>query len=467
MGTHVTEESWFGRIGGAIKGILFGGLLAILSVPLLFWNEGRAVRTAKGLKEGASVVVDIQPESVDPANDGKFVHLSGDTSTSESLQDHDFAVSYDGIRLTRNVETYQWHENSDTRTEKKLGGGKRRTTEYTYEKGWHKGLIDSTEFDEPDHKNPTQTLFAEQVRQANDVRVGEFRLPDSLIDMIRDEQAYKIEAANIPEALRQRAVIRNDGENGQATLYIAAETAVSSTPAGAASEASPDPNRETPTENKPVSEEDQEVLDLIAPHVQDTATTENASAEDTTKQATSQSATVSRDPSVDPQIGDVRVWFTTTPVGPVSLLSQQTGNGFSPFETHYGTTIHTLENGIISSAEMIAHAESANRVMTWAIRAGGSFIMFLGLVLILRPLAVVADVLPFLGSLVGFGSMLIAGLLTIAGATTVIAIAWIVYRPLLGISLLVVAAIALYLIFSRGKKRRGGGPETLTASDLA
>ena len=55
--TEVTEESWFSRLGGAFKGILTGIVLFILAIPLLFWNEGRAVRRAAALKQGAASVV--------------------------------------------------------------------------------------------------------------------------------------------------------------------------------------------------------------------------------------------------------------------------------------------------------------------------------------------------------------------------------------------------------------------------
>jgi hypothetical protein len=40
-----SRESWFGRIGGAIKGVLVGLTLFLVAFPILFWNEGRAVRT--------------------------------------------------------------------------------------------------------------------------------------------------------------------------------------------------------------------------------------------------------------------------------------------------------------------------------------------------------------------------------------------------------------------------------------
>ena len=51
--TSVTSTSWLGRIGQAFMGVLIGFLLIPLSIVLLFWNEGRAIKTARGLDEGA------------------------------------------------------------------------------------------------------------------------------------------------------------------------------------------------------------------------------------------------------------------------------------------------------------------------------------------------------------------------------------------------------------------------------
>ena len=47
--SEITSESWFGRLASAIKGVLIGIVLFVIAFPLLWWNEGRAVRTAKGL----------------------------------------------------------------------------------------------------------------------------------------------------------------------------------------------------------------------------------------------------------------------------------------------------------------------------------------------------------------------------------------------------------------------------------
>ncbi len=41
---EVSRQSWFSRLGDAVKGIVFGVVLVGLSLAVLFWNEGRAVK---------------------------------------------------------------------------------------------------------------------------------------------------------------------------------------------------------------------------------------------------------------------------------------------------------------------------------------------------------------------------------------------------------------------------------------
>ncbi len=72
--------------------------------------------------------------------------------------------------------------------------------------------------------------------------------------------------------------------------------------------------------------------------------------------------------------------------------------------------------------------------------------------MLVRPLRVVADVLPFFGNLVGMASGLIMFLVAGVVSTVTIAIAWLFYRPLLGIGLLVVAG-GLVALIVRAKRR--------------
>ena len=71
--TQVTSTSWIARLGKSILGVLIGIVLIIAAIVLLFWNEGRAVTTARSLAEGSRAVVEVGSASVDPANDGKLI----------------------------------------------------------------------------------------------------------------------------------------------------------------------------------------------------------------------------------------------------------------------------------------------------------------------------------------------------------------------------------------------------------
>src|SRR3989344_2280935 len=113
--TVTTSTSWFSRLGSSVKNIFFGLLLVIGSIVLLFWNEGRAVKTDQSLKEGASSVVSVSSEKKDPANEGKLIHFSGLAKTPSVLTDVDFGVGGSALKLRRIVEVYQWEENANSK----------------------------------------------------------------------------------------------------------------------------------------------------------------------------------------------------------------------------------------------------------------------------------------------------------------------------------------------------------------
>ncbi|MEP6565361.1 MAG: TMEM43 family protein, partial [Mesorhizobium sp.] len=158
---EVTSVSWFGRIKRAVGGVVVGLLLVVLMVIGLFWNEGRAVQTARSLAEGSGAVVSVGADSVDAANDGKLVHVSGPVTASDGLADPDFGIAAQGLRLSRTAEMYQWKEESKSETTKKLGGGEETVTTYSYSKVWDDSQIDSSDFKKPDgHQNPPMAIHS-------------------------------------------------------------------------------------------------------------------------------------------------------------------------------------------------------------------------------------------------------------------------------------------------------------------
>src|SRR5687768_7217856 len=95
--------------------VVIGILMMIGALPMLFWNEGRAVRTAESLGEGRGAAVSVSSEKVDPAKEGKLVHTMGRAKTADTVSDPVFGVSANAIALRRKVEMYQWKETSESR----------------------------------------------------------------------------------------------------------------------------------------------------------------------------------------------------------------------------------------------------------------------------------------------------------------------------------------------------------------
>ena len=143
----------------AVAGAMLGGVLSIASFPTLFLNEGRAVKTARSLQEGAASVVSIDGNQVDPSCEGKFVHLSGEARTDETLTDDVFGVEVNAIRLIRSVEMYQWKELEEKVT-RKVDGKSKTETRFAYEKIWADSPLDSSKYHEPSgHENPASFPF--------------------------------------------------------------------------------------------------------------------------------------------------------------------------------------------------------------------------------------------------------------------------------------------------------------------
>ena len=215
--TEVTSTSWFARLGQAIVGVLIGFIFIVVSIGVLFWNEGRAIRTAQGLAEGAGIVRSVPADRADPANDGRLIHVSGMLSTAGPVSDPDFAMRVRGVRLDRHVEVYQWKEETHSESRTRLGGGEERTTTYKYVRTWSDKPIDSDRFKEPrGHTNPVMT-YQSRESLAPGTRLGAFAVPESLLRGFGEARRLAATDAQV-NALQNRVikpVTVNDG-----TLYV-------------------------------------------------------------------------------------------------------------------------------------------------------------------------------------------------------------------------------------------------------
>ena len=184
---EVTKTSYGTRLGNSLKGIVTGLVLFVAATVILWWNEGRAVKTAKMLKAAETECVDVASvASLDPALEGQLIHATAVAKTDEILTDPDYGVSVNAIRLVRDVEYYQWVEHSTSETKDKIGGGQETTTTYTYSKEWVSGPIDSGSFKDPEYqgKNYVRTTVPDRTVTAQKVDFGAYVLPPALVGAI-------------------------------------------------------------------------------------------------------------------------------------------------------------------------------------------------------------------------------------------------------------------------------------------
>ena len=113
-----------------------------------------------------------------------------------------------------------------------------------------------------------------------------------------------------------------------------------------------------------------------------------------------------------PRIGDLRISFRLAPGGPTSIVARQAGTGFAEYQTKAGDALLMVRPGTMSAADMFAAAQRENRILTWLLRLAGVFAMFLGFMLILNPLVIVADVVPFIGNILSAGAGIVSLVLT-------------------------------------------------------
>lgn len=150
-----------------------------------------------------------------------------------------------------------------------------------------------------------------------------------------------------------------------------------------------------------------------------------------------------------PQVGDMKLDYTRTDLSEASLVGKQQGDTLVPYPTSNGRTILLADSGNKPAKDMFDQAQAENVLLTWIIRVAGLFAIFIGFTMSMSIFGVVGDVIPFIGSIVRFGTGIIALILTLIIGPVVIAIGWFAYRPVLALAIIgagvLIAAGIIYL----------------------
>lgn len=150
-----------------------------------------------------------------------------------------------------------------------------------------------------------------------------------------------------------------------------------------------------------------------------------------------------------PQVGDLRITYSRADLKDASFVGMQQGERIGNYTTTNGREIFLSAAGTVTAADMFKDAQSENTIITWLVRAGGILLMFIGFSMAFSLLSVIGDVIPFVGSIIGFGTTFLAFIMAVVIGPIIIAIGWFAYRPLLSIGIigagLLVGGLVWYL----------------------
>jgi len=392
---ETTTTSYGKRLTGSLKGIASGFIMFIIGTIVLFWNEGNFVKTKKSIQEAEGNVELVSDVSnIDPSLNGKLIHATAFANTDETLTDDLFGVNETAISIHRKVEYYQYKENSHSTTKDKIGGGQETVTTYTYEKEWISFPVSSESFKDPEYQysNFVLTTVEDKSIQAQNVSFGAYKLPKFIVSSISGKVPADVKLEKTELQQWQKVILEK---------YSSMRLPTDSTP------------------KQMVHINGNVVYFGQSPNVAN--------------------------------IGDVRVTITKTMPADISIIAKVNGSTFEEYHAKNGKTFSKVAMGTVSADNMFADAHSSNTKWTWVLRLLGIFLVIGGLRSMFSILPTLFKVLPFLGNIVGAGVGLVCWVLGIAWSLIFIAIAWLWYRPIIGIILLAVAVAGIWYLKKKSK----------------
>ena len=389
--TETTTTGYGSRITNSLKGILTGFLLLIAGTILLWWNEGRAVKTAKSIKNAVEQTTPVADLSTyNQALNGQMICASGFAKTDDYVSDPFFGIGETAIRIERKVEFFQWVEHSQSKTEDKVGGKQETTTTYTYSKAWTSSPINSSDFKDSEYQNKNFVVMGNMESadfQAKNVTVGAYILPEGMISSISGSEpiAVNLPADKIADLNKTVAQTLSKGDS----------------------------------------------LNFVT--------------------VTNNQIYLGENPN-NPAIGDIKITFTKVMPTTVTIWARVVNNTFEHYvDAKHGKGVGGLYMGTRSLDSLQEQAESNNNFMTWLLRIVGFLLVFFGFKGLFGLLIAILKVLPFLANIANVAVSIVCGVVGFAWSLIIIAIAWLFYRPVLAIALIAVV-VALFIFLSKRSK---------------
>ena len=445
---ETTTTGYGTRVGNSFKAIGTGILLFCAGTALLWWNEGRAVKTEDMLNEVGKNYVEMEnPNKKDASLEGELICGTAMATTEDSLVDKDFGVGAKAISLKRTTEYYQWVEHVKETKKDKLGGSEEVTREYTYTKSWVSSPVQSSEFKDPayQNKNMVLTTVEDDQQYAENVSFGAYKLNESLIKSISSREDMEL-------AIAEDLLKQFDGSTKAAyERFYGVQKSNTQQPAQqpAQTTAIPDSVRAMlPDSVKAQLDSIQAVNDSIAKAME-------AAQNKKDLEYVHQAGNVlyfGRVPG-SPEVGDVRVTFEKVVPAKVTVMAVVDGDTFKPYKAKNGKRYQTLRMGKKSGDEIVDADKDANTMFTWILRLIGCLMVIGGLKGIFGFVETILKVVPFIAGIFGWGVGIVCTVIGVVWSLIIIALAWLFYRPLLGISLLILAGFLVWVFAFKGKDK--------------
>ena len=154
----------------------------------------------------------------------------------------------------------------------------------------------------------------------------------------------------------------------------------------------------------------------------------------------------------DPIIGDVRISYSVIPSGnPVTVFGKLDTDKISPFVNKDGQTLY--EARMTGFEESVVAMEKEHARSLWIWRVVGFLMMWIGLGMVLAPLSVLLDVLPFLGSLSRGAVSLATALISLVLSSVTILVSMIFHNVVALVLAVLIAIVGVVYVFKKkGKK---------------
>lgn len=415
----VERENFCQRLGNSLCGVCVGIFLFVGSIVLLGWNEFNYVRNQ-------AILLKVEKETIEAgclpslSNAGEPIWASCaiqrayDFSTDARVQQLGltFSNKLQGAWFKAESKILQWTEDKGCSSHSTTGGGKEKVCTYDYNLEWVSSPVSSSDFYCYPNWRPGCDRSGAEIRNSGSV-------PNLL------QQTLQAPVGSVGMGASVNAVYYLD--NTQMAVFPPDPVSVSA-------------GQSTLLPSKQV---------VVG---------------------TAGSVQFSSVPGRD-TVGDVRTTFTQsqmhvgfTQVAIIALQGSVNLGGnaqLKPWNTGLPGTMSVVDwamMGGFSKSDMIDEKQSENGWMVIGLRILGFLLMWFGLQLVTGPIALMPQILPccgeMIGEMVGCALCCMNLLISLSLSLTVIGVAWLMARPLLGVGLLLVAALAVFTAGMLRKKFR-------------